>query len=63
MPVKKTYSCSLCKREIAPNNLYGVCYRSKLNLSLGDADSTEDVHICHGCAKQLYDELVKDFGF
>jgi len=61
--VEKTYSCSLCKCKTVPDSLYGVCYRSKLNLSLDDADSTEDVHICHRCAKQLYDELVKDFKF
>ena len=60
MGMKKVYSCDICRDEVKDTDLYGVCFSNMRTFTLGGYGSTDGVHICKFCAKQLQTHLNTD---
>ena len=58
MAMKRIYSCDICKDEIKdPRDSFGVHFTNMADFTLGSYGSTDGVHICHRCARQLREYL------
>jgi hypothetical protein len=58
MGAKKVYTCNICQDNIVnPSDLFGVVFSSIKIFSLGGYGSTDGIHICYTCARQLVAHL------
>ena len=53
MSVKKVYKCNICRDEKITPELMGVMFSGNTVFTLGMPSSTDGVHICFDCLKQL----------
>lgn len=51
--MKREYSCDICRDPKPKAVLHGVHFLDLRKFDLRDADSTEGVHICTQCLRQL----------
>jgi len=60
MGIKTIYFCDICRDEIKnPVDSFGICFSNLTEFTLGGYGSTDGLHICYRCAKQLQKELSK----
>ena len=58
MGMRRIYNCDICRDEIKdPRNSFGVCFSNMTDFTLGGYGSTDGVHICYRCARQLREHL------
>ena len=58
MTMKRIYSCDICRDEIKdPSDSFGVHFSNMTDFTLGGCGSTDGVHICYCCARQLREHL------
>lgn len=58
MSMKKIYTCNICRDEVKDLNLlFGVHFSNNNYFTLDKYNSTDGVHICYNCAKQLRTHL------
>ena len=54
MSMKKEYTCDICCERVSTlTDLIGIRFTNMKNFTLDTHDSTDGVHICRSCAKQL----------
>ena len=53
MGKKTIYNCDICREDKPGKDLFGVNFSNMQEFTLGGFGSTEGVHICFKCAKQL----------
>jgi len=54
MGMKKIYTCNICRDTIEnPNQSFGVNFSNLTNFTFGGHGSTDGIHICYRCARQL----------
>jgi len=53
MSVKKVYTCNICRDGKETPELMGVMFSVNNIFTLGMPSSTDGVHICFDCLKQL----------
>ncbi len=56
---KVTYSCDICRDETPKDQLMGCNFRNMKEFKLDTAASTDGVHICMGCLRQLEQQLAQ----
>ena len=59
MSMKQEYACDICRNSKSRNDLVGLCFSGLTNFRFVIASSTEGVHICNPCIKQLRIEIEK----
>jgi len=59
--MKKIYTCDICRDTVKNiNNLYGIKFSDMWQFSVCGYGSTDGVHICFDCAKQLREQLMSN---
>ena len=52
------YRCNICDELIDnPNQSFGINFKSPILFNLGGYGSTDHIHICYRCARQLKSHL------
>ncbi len=55
--MKKAYNCDICRENKPPTELMGCNFSSMSAFKLDTAHSTDGVHLCKDCLKQLKEQL------
>lgn len=61
MGMKKVYNCDICRDEKSPEQLIGFNFSGMKKFKLDTAHSTDGVHACKDCLKQIK-EQINDVG-
>jgi hypothetical protein len=57
MGMKQVYNCDICREEKSPGQLIGCNFIGMTKFKLDTARSTDGVHICKDCLKQLKEQI------
>ena len=58
MSATKVYKCDICREKLKDNTrCYGLNFSNLVIFTVSTYLSTDGIHICYGCARQLKDQL------
>jgi hypothetical protein len=57
MGTKRVYTCDICRSEKSPGQLIGCNFTNMTQFKLATVYSTDGVHICKDCLKQLKEQI------
>ncbi len=62
MGFKKIYNCDTCRDVKKVHELYGLNFKNLTEFTIDRAESTEGVHICKNCIRQIQAQKVSEDG-
>lgn len=56
--MKQIYTCNICSDMVPLLELFGCKFNGMKLFQLDGPKSTDGTHICHNCARQIYEQFA-----